>query len=139
MCEEDWEDFSSHKCDNFLELSLLCNQWVRSFWGLSCWTGHPVLRLRMCELLSTCPSIMLSWRAQQHRRLSIMAHRVSYTWVSAHEPLKECRNIVWLSVGCLVFGCVAGCLLVTNFFLSSTSPPIPCPTFFFQRAPPSCT
>lgn len=67
----------------------------------------------MCELLPTCPSIMLSWHAQQRSRLSIMSHRFSYISVVAHEPLKECRNIVWLSVGCLLFGCVAGCLLVT--------------------------
>jgi len=126
MYEEDWEDFSSHKCVNFLGGSLLCNEWVGS-WVLSDWIGHPLLRLRMCELLSTCPPIMLSWHAQQHRGLSIMGHRFSYTSFSAHESLKECRNVLWLSVGCRLWLC--SWLSVGNsFFLSP--PPFLAPPFF---------
>lgn len=85
----------------------------------------------MCELLSTCPSIMLSWNAQQHRGLSIMGHRFSYTSFSAHKPLKECRNVVWLSMGCFLFGCVASCPLETIiFFLCSPPPSFLAPPFF---------
>lgn len=141
MCEEDWENVS---------LSLIN---VSTFWGshsfvTNGWApsgGNVAGLATQCwsqECVCCCPPVPPLCFHGMHSNTENWVLWAADFLTFRFQLMNPWRNIEMLCgwvFGCLLFGCVAGCPLVTMIFFSLPPPPTnPCPTFF-QRAPPSST